>query len=112
MINVLKKINFLLTKRQKKGLILLTLLLFLGMILEVFGLGILVPALSILLDPENSNNLVLISKAKEFLPKTSNFDFSIYFLLFIVLEETGLSRRPILYNLIHESHVGSADRHC
>ena len=36
----------------------------------------------------------------------------VIFLLFIVLEETGLSRRPILYNLIHESHVGSADRHC
>lgn len=85
MINVLKKINSLLTKRQRKGLIVLTLLLFLGMILEVFGLGILVPALSILLDPENSKNLVLISKIKEFLPKTSDFDFSIYFLLFIVL---------------------------
>ena len=85
MINVLKKINFLLTKRQRKGLIVLALLLFFGMILEVFGLGILVPALSILLDPEHSNNLVLISKIKEFLPKISDFDFSIYFLLFIVL---------------------------
>ena len=52
MISAIKKIIFLITKRQKKGLIALTLLLFVGMILEIFGLGILIPALSILLDPE------------------------------------------------------------
>ena len=52
MISTLKKINFLITKRQRKGLVILAFLLFIGMIFEVFGLGILIPALSILLDPD------------------------------------------------------------
>ena len=42
MIETLKKINFLITKRQRKGLVILTLLLFIGMVLEVLGLGILI----------------------------------------------------------------------
>ena len=60
MIIILKKINFLITKRQRIGLVILAFLLFIGMIFEVFGLGILIPALSILLDPnliENTPNL-------------------------------------------------------
>ena len=52
MISILKKINFLITKKQKIGLVILAFLLFIGMIFEVFGLGILIPALSILLDPD------------------------------------------------------------
>ncbi|MDA9893056.1 ABC transporter ATP-binding protein/permease [Flavobacteriaceae bacterium] len=52
MLSILKKINFLITKRQRKGLVILAFLLFIGMIFEVFGLGILIPAISILLDPD------------------------------------------------------------
>ena len=66
MISTLKKINFLITKRQRKGLVILTLLLFIGMILEVFRLGILIPALSILLDPKmiETNSRLEIENAK------------------------------------------------
>jgi len=51
MYDTLKKINFLISKSQRKKLIILTILLFIGMILEFFGLGILVPVLNILIDP-------------------------------------------------------------
>jgi ABC-type multidrug transport system fused ATPase/permease subunit len=80
MLNALKKINFLITKRQRKGLVILTLLLFVGMILEVFGLGILIPALSILLDPEMIETNSLVSFVRSFFLGYSNQNF-----LFIVL---------------------------
>ena len=84
MISELKKINFLITKRQRKGLVVLTLLLFVGMILEVLGLGILIPVLSLLLDPtiaEESSALIFI---KELLPEMSYQSFLYLFLISIV----------------------------
>ena len=80
MLSTLKKINFLITKRQRKRLLILTLLLFVGMILEVFGLGILIPALSILLDPEMIETNSIVSFARSFFLGYSNQNF-----LFIVL---------------------------
>jgi ATP-binding cassette, subfamily B, bacterial PglK len=80
MLSTLKKINFLITKRQRKGLVILTLLLFVGMILEVFGLGILIPALSILLDPEMIETNSKASFVRSFFLGYSNQNF-----LFIVL---------------------------
>ncbi|MDA9364377.1 hypothetical protein N9Q94_02655, partial [Flavobacteriaceae bacterium] len=84
MLSTLKKINFLITKRQRKGLVILTLLLFVGMILEVFGLGILIPILSLLLDPkiaEESSALIFI---KDFLPEMSHESFLYLFFISIV----------------------------
>ena len=80
MLSTLKKINFLITKKQRKGLVILTLLLFVGMILEVFGLGILIPALSILLDPEMIETNSKASFVRSFFLGYSNQNF-----LFIVL---------------------------
>ena len=84
MISTLKKINFLITKRQRKGLLVLTMLLFVGMFLEIFGLGILVPALSILLNPELLESNRYISSVKDFLPDISTQNFIILFLIIIV----------------------------
>jgi ABC-type multidrug transport system fused ATPase/permease subunit len=85
MIDVLKKINFLLTIRQRKGLVLLSFLLFFGMILEVFGLGILVPTLNVIIDPQALDTNSLISNIKDFFPQLSDNDFAFNFLIFIVL---------------------------
>ena len=46
------KIRSLLSRRQKKALALLTLLLIIGMFLEVLGLGILLPVLTLILNPD------------------------------------------------------------
>ena len=64
MIIILKKINFLITKRQRIGLVILAFLLFIGMIFEVFGLGILIPALSILLDPNLIENTPILNSLR------------------------------------------------
>lgn len=85
MLSTLKKINFLITKRQRKGLVILTLLLFVGMVLEVFGLGILIPAISILLDPEMIEKTPSIVSLKSFFPNFSHQNFIFFFLGAIVL---------------------------
>ena len=85
MISTLKKINFLITKRQRKGLVILILLLFVGMVLEVFGLGVLVPAISIILNPDTIEKSPFISPIRDFLSDFSNQTFTFLFLGAIVL---------------------------
>jgi ABC-type multidrug transport system fused ATPase/permease subunit len=85
MISTLKKINFLITKRQRKGLVILTLLLFVGMILEVFGLGILIPALSIILEPEMAEKTPLILSIRNYFSEFSDQSFIFLFLGAIVV---------------------------
>ena len=82
--STIKKIFFLITKSQRKGLLVLTLLLFIGMFLEVFGLGILIPALSILLDPESLEKTPTLASFKELFPNLSYEGFIIVFLIAIV----------------------------
>lgn len=84
MISILKKINFLVTKRQRKGLVILTIMLFTGMILEVFGLGILIPALSIILDPEIVEKTPLILQIRNYFSEFSDQSFVFLFLAAIV----------------------------
>ena len=85
MISTLKKINFLITKRQRKGLVILTLLLFIGMFLEIFGLGILIPTISIILDPEITDKTPLILSIRNFFSEFSDLSFVFIFLGALVL---------------------------
>lgn len=55
------------------------------MILEVFGLGILIPALSILLDPEMIEKTQLISSLRGFFSEFSHQEFLFFFLILIVV---------------------------
>lgn len=83
--STIKKINFLVTKRQRKGLIILTLLLFVGMFLEIFGLGILIPGLSIVLDPEMIEKTPLIKSFRSYFYSFSDQGFIVLFLIFIIV---------------------------
>ncbi|MDA7710634.1 ABC transporter ATP-binding protein/permease [Flavobacteriaceae bacterium] len=85
MISTLKKINFLITKRQRKGLVILTLLLFIGMFLEIFGLGILIPTISIILDPEITDKTPHILPIRNFFSEFSDLSFVFIFLGALVL---------------------------
>ena len=85
MLSTLKKINFLITKRQRKGLVILTLLLFIGMFLEIFGLGILIPTISIILDPEITDKTPFILTIRNFFSEFSDLSFVFLFLGALVL---------------------------
>ena len=85
MLGTFKKINFLITKIQKKRLIVLIILLFIGMVMEVFGLGILIPTLSIILDPEKIEKTPFIYSIRTYFSEFSDQIFVFLFLGSIVL---------------------------
>jgi ABC-type multidrug transport system fused ATPase/permease subunit len=85
MISTLKKLNFLLTKRQRTALMALSLLLFLGMILEIFGLGVLIPGISILLDPLAFEKYPVLSKLTLFFGLETQNQFIVFSLAMILL---------------------------
>lgn len=81
MLETLKKIKYLITERQLKGLILISFLLFIGILLELFGLGLIIPIISILLDPDQNENIPLFIKN---LVKNENLVFLLLFFLVII----------------------------
>jgi ABC-type bacteriocin/lantibiotic exporter with double-glycine peptidase domain len=85
MISDLKKINFLISKRQRLGLILLAFLLLIGMVMEVFGLGILLPGISLIIDPEIINNNETFNAIYKFFSFESHFELVSSFLATILL---------------------------
>lgn len=85
MIATLKKINYLITNRQRRGLVYLTLLLFIGMILEVFGIGVLIPALSLMVDPQSYENIEVLRIVKSNFSSVSHQMFLIILLSLIII---------------------------
>ena len=84
MFKTLRKILFLINERQKRSLLILSLLLFFGMFLEVIGLGILIPTITILLDPESFKDVEILSSIKDFLLISSE-GWLVYFFLVLVM---------------------------
>ena len=85
MLSSLKKINFLINKRQRKGLIVLTIMLFIGMFFEIFGLGILIPTISIISDPNLLETYPLISPIRIFFNDFTDNEFILIFLVFVIV---------------------------
>ena len=124
MIKDFKKIRALLPREQKRALIILSGLLLVGMFLEILGLGILLPILTILLNPEqlsnvlahftfidlkafNYNDVVVFSLFSLFFV----YIFKTLFLVFInykqnvILENTGISIQNKLFsNQLYRSY--------
>ena len=85
MIESINKIKLLLTKQQKLSLVYLSLLLVIGMFLEIFGLGLIIPLITIILDPELINDTYGIRQIKEYLGDINNNEFLYYSLITIIL---------------------------
>jgi len=85
LLNNLKKLNFIVTKRQRKGLIILSVLLLFSIILEMFGLGILIPIISVILDEKIIENNAIVSSIYNYLKINSYVDFVLLSLLTLLL---------------------------
>ena len=75
------QLGSILTKRQRLGAILLGGILFFAMLLEVFSLGILLPLLTLIIDPKKINQNHLIEDVKLLFDNITDKEFVIYFLL-------------------------------
>jgi len=85
MFKQLRKLNFLITKRQRKVLFILTVLLLIGMFFEILGLGILVPVISLILDPDFIQKYPEAERVMAFLGGISQREFTFLFMALVVL---------------------------
>jgi ABC-type multidrug transport system fused ATPase/permease subunit len=69
----LKKINFIIGDTYRKKIIFLVVLLFIGMFLEILGLGSLLPVLSLIANPENLKEIPLLSEISYLNKLTYNY---------------------------------------
>lgn len=76
--STLQKIFFILTRREKVQILLLALLMFLGAVLETFGIGLLIPFISQLNDPDFVNKNAKILWLYQSLGMTSAREFLIW----------------------------------
>ena len=82
---MLNKLNFLLSKKQTGSLIYITILLFFGMVLEIFGLGVIVPMLTFILEPDSLGQFLKNSTFIKNIGITNQSNFLYFFLIGIVL---------------------------
>ena len=85
MIDSIKKISELVSKRQRKGLILLTFLLFIGMIFEIIGLGIIIPLLEAIVEPEKVRNSLNNFLTSDLIVNITDRQLIYYILIFVVV---------------------------
>jgi len=79
------QLGSILSKRQKTGALLLSIVLFLAMLLEVLGLGVLLPIISLIIDPKKINQNKVTKEVKLLFDDISDKEFGIYFLLAFLL---------------------------
>ena len=86
MINQLKKLWFLIDRKQKKALGVLLFLLTIGMLLEIIGLGIIIPVFSIILNPEDFGSFEILNyRVGSFFTNINHSDLVLFFLGILVL---------------------------
>lgn len=89
--DIIKKLRSIFSSSERIKLTILILLLFIGMILEIFGLGAIIPVISILIDPEYIEKSEIIKNIRYYLPEISNELFvfiSLFLLVFLYIFKT------------------------
>jgi ABC-type multidrug transport system fused ATPase/permease subunit len=119
--STLQKLFFILTRREKIQILLLALLMFLGALFETFGIGLLIPFISQLNDPDFINKNAKILWLYQSLGMTSAREFLIWscialigffvfknaymFLLYFVQHRFIYSRRAALVMRVFKSYL-------
>ncbi len=65
--DVIKKLRYILDKKQKRGLVVLGIMIFFGGIAEILGVGMLIPMISIILIPETFVKIKIVRDVMDFL---------------------------------------------
>jgi len=81
---IYKKIDFLLSKNQKKQLLYLFTLLIISIFFELMGIGVMLPAFTLLLNPASHQDSVLLHKVTKFLGNPSQLQLVVFGMLSIV----------------------------
>ena len=84
MIKILRKMNVLLDGRQKRAMFALIIMMLIGGVLESVGVSMLVPIVTVVMDPESVRESELLSSVYEMLGMESNAQFAMFLLLSFV----------------------------
>ena len=84
MLRILKKMNVLLDGKQKRAMIALIIMMLIGGVLESLGVSMLVPIVTVVMDPEAVQESELLSTVYELLGMRSNAEFAMFLLLAFV----------------------------
>lgn len=83
--SIIKKILFLLSKKQKKELSILTILLFIGLVFEMLGLGVLLPVIAILINNNIQEKFPVIIPLLKFIGNPSQQILVILIMTLLIL---------------------------
>ncbi len=85
MLKILKKMNLLLDRRQKRTMIVLIVMMLVGGVLESLGISMLVPIVTVVLDPLEIRKSEILSALYEGLGMESSAQFAVFLLLAFVV---------------------------
>ena len=83
MLSRFNKISIIISKRRNKQMVFLILLLIIGMVLEIFGLGIILPVLAIILDENMGNNYPVLISGINYLGYYNYKEISIFLIVLL-----------------------------
>lgn len=115
MIKILKKINILLDKKQKRFMVLLVLMMLVGAILETASISIVIPVVSIVMDADAVTNNELVAAIYNFLGMTSQRNFIILVMsamigAFVLKNVFLYVQQKVLYRFVYTNQFRTSER--
>ena len=84
MVDILKKISYMFDRKQKRGMILLLIAIFVGALLELAGVSLIMPLIQLISKPDIVKSNFLLSLAYNGLHMTSMSDFFVFLVIVII----------------------------
>ena len=81
---MISKLFFLLNKKERKQTFFLVFLIIVSMVFELFGIALLIPTISLLIDNEYINSSEYLNRLSNFL-SNYNIDVILFFLIALIL---------------------------
>ncbi|MCQ2521824.1 MAG: ABC transporter ATP-binding protein/permease [Lachnospiraceae bacterium] len=115
MIKILKKLNLLLDKKQKMFMGVLVFLMLIGAVLETASISIVIPIVSLVMDPNAIDNNTFLSGLYQFLGMQSHRSFTILIMLsmvaaFVLKNLFLFFQQKILYKFVYTNQFRTSER--
>lgn len=115
MIKIFKKLNVLLDKKQKNTMVLLVIMMIIGAVLQVAGVGMIVPVVSVVMDPDAIVNNDLVRVLYELLGGGSQQRFTVIIMLaliaiFIIKNVFLYFQQKFMYAFVYTNQFRTSER--
>lgn len=113
--SILTKLNILLNKKQKKRMSLLVIMMLIGAVLEVAGIGMVVPAVKLVMDEEAIKNDELVSTIYDILPVSNQKQFIIVIMvslmaIFVLKNLYLYLEQKVMLSFVYSNQFDTSER--